>query len=553
MLDFTPIVIAVIYTWLCTLLLLFVIQTSWEMTTMKQPPVRREVTATRKRPRQSPDFLIPIAAILLLCLAWLVIWWTSSSAIVSWHQPWAIVYIIAQGLYFFAFMVMLYFLTRRVNWVDSSKTDSIPQEQMPLIILAYPVLREDEDTMHTTMVSLCRMDYPKSKYRIIAIPNSDDVVTIEILKRLQTEFPFLEIMEVPPTSDPSWDVVWQAWESNPKAYWFHEGKTRGNRDLPPKKTRQLIYLFYTLVSRIGTDWVLDYIDADSITPATHFKLAAAGLQQYDVLQSTNVVGNPLDTWATSFHSFDHLCWDGNTYPHMSADGKHPYYVLGKGLFYKAQDLAELSCFNPWITIEDPEVGLRLWANGKRLGIIAEPLIEEVPQTFRGGIIQRNRWMCGFFQTLSSPLKQMGMKFWQRQLARLNLIPTLSLTINLIGLPTGAYALYLFITSYGPFPLWVVVLSVVNIVLYIMVMGQAYLNAWKRTKLVLNRISSRVRYMVRVNPLFLFLYYLLWCIPIAIGFGMFIADRGKAWARTEKVDADRHFVSEHPGARGRTAS
>ena len=462
------------------------------------------------------------------------------------NEPWAIIYVIAQFLYFLAFLTILYFLTRKVNWVDSSRIDSIPEDKMPLIVLAYPVLREDENTMHTTMVSLSRMDYPKSKYRIIAIPNSNDLATIDILRRLQTEFTFLEIMEVPPTSNPSWDIVWQAWENNPGAYWFREGKTKEDRGLPPKKTRQLIYLFYTLVSQLGTDWVLDYIDADSITPPTHFRLAAAGLQQYDVLQSTNVVGNPLDTWATSFHSFDHMCWDGNVYPHMSADGKHPYYVLGKGLFYRAKDLFELGCFNPWITIEDPEIGLRLWTNGRRLGIIAEPLIEEVPRTFRCGIIQRNRWMCGFFQTLGTPLKQMGMKFRHRQRARLNFIPTLSLLINLIGLPTGAYALYLFLTGYGSFPLWVVALSMINIVLYVVVMGQAYWNAWKRTKLVLHRVSSRVRYMLRVNPLFLFLYYLLWSVPIVIGFGMFLADRGKEWARTEKVDADRHFVSHVSG-------
>lgn len=443
---------------------------------------------------------------------------------------------------------MLYFLTRKVNWVDSSRIGVISEEEMPLIVLAYPVLREDENTMHTTMVALSRIDYPKSKYRIIAVPNSDDTTTIEILRRLQVEFPFLEILEVPPTSDASWNVVWQAWENNAKAYWFHEGKTKGDRNLPPKKTRQLIYLFYTLVSVYGTDWVLDYIDADSLMPPTHFKLAAAGLQQYDVLQSLNVVGNPLDTWATSFHSFDHMCWDGNVYPHMSADGKHPYYVLGKGLFYKAKDLFELGCFNPWITIEDPEVGLRLWTNGRRLGIIAAPLVEEVPRSFRGGIIQRNRWVCGFFQTLSSPLKQMGMKFWHRQLARLNFVPTLSLTINLFGLPTGAYALYLFITSHGPFPPWVVALSAVNIALYVIVMGQAYWSAWKRTKLVLSTISSRVWYMVRINPLVLFLYYILWSVPIAVGFGMFIADKGKAWVRTQKVDADRRFVTNSAGTR-----
>jgi hypothetical protein len=124
---------------------------------------------------------------------------------------------------------------------------------------------------------------------------------------------------------------------------------------------------------------------------------------------------------------------------MSANGTHPYYVLGKGLFYRASDLYALGGFNPWITIEDPEVGMRLWTNGRRLGIIAAPLIEEVPRTFYRGIIQRNRWVCGFFQSLASPLKRMGMPFWRRMQARINIIPVLSHPINVIGLPTGVYA------------------------------------------------------------------------------------------------------------------
>lgn len=451
-------------------------------------------------------------------------------------------YIICQVLYLFSFLVIFYFITRKVNWVDSSRISEINPEHMPRIVLLYPVLHEDEDTMHTTMVSLGQMDYPGDKYNVIAVPNSDDRATIASLRHLQEEFPFLQVLEIPPTDDPSWDVVWKAWETNPKAYWWHQGKFKSDKNLPPKKTRQLVYAFYTLVEQDGTDWVLDYVDADSITPANHFKLAAIGLQEYDVLQSTNVVGNLLDTPATSLHANDHMSWDGLIYPHMSANGEHPYYVLGKGLFFKASDLVDLGGFDPWITIEDPEVGMRFWVNNKRLGIIAEPLIEEVPQDFVGGIIQRNRWMCGFYQSLSNPLKQMGMSFWQRQLARINLVPALSLLINVIGLPTGVYGVYRFIQGTGPFAPWVVVLSLTNIACYVILMSLIYTSTWKRTKLVLNNTSSRIWYMVRINPLVLFFYWLLWAVPITIGFGMFLTDRGRAWKRTEKVDADRHFVS-----------
>jgi cellulose synthase/poly-beta-1,6-N-acetylglucosamine synthase-like glycosyltransferase len=261
-----------------------------------------------------------------------------------------------------------------------------------------------------------------------------------------------------------------------------------------------------------------------------------------VLQSTNVVGNLLDTPATGLHAFDHMVWDGNVYPHMSANGKHPYYVLGKGLFYKARDLLELGCFNPWITIEDPEIGMRYWVNGKRLGIIAESLIEEVPQTFiPGGINQRNRWMCGFYQSLASPLKKMGMSVRQRFLARMNLVPVLSHLVNIVGLPTGFIALSLFVRHISRVPIAVTVLSLVNVVFFAIVMGIIYSRTWQRTKLVIDSGFRRFIYVLWVNPFTYFVYTLLWCLPIIIGFGMFVGNRGKVWKRTEKVDADRAFV------------
>ena len=458
---------------------------------------------------------------------------------------WTLVYAAAQILYLAAFAVTGYFLGLPVNWVSEKRADSRPAAELPLMVMAYPVLHEDFDTMHSTLVSLGRLDYPRSRYRVIAIPNFDDPRTIAALHRLKAEFDFLEILEVPATSDPRWLAVWGSWFGNPNAYWYHTGATANVRDLPPKKTRQLIFLFYTLVEQIGTDWVLDYIDADSMPPPDHFRAGAAGLLQYDVLQATNVSGNLLDSMAASLHSFDHMCWDGMMHPHMTANGGHPFYVLGKGLFYRARDLYALGGFNPWITIEDPEVGMRLWRHGFRLGIIRAPLIEEVPRTFYRGIVQRNRWVCGFFQSLGAPLKQMGMPFWRRVQARLNIVPVLSHPIHVIGMPTGLYALYLFFIAANPFPLWLDVLSALNLALYTITMGAFYLNAWRRTALVLDKKSQRIRYMLRVNPIVVFLYHLLWVVPLVIGFAMFLTNRGKTWIRTQKYDADHRFADSAP--------
>jgi hypothetical protein len=76
---------------------------------------------------------------------------------------------------------------------------------------------------------------------------------------------------------------------------------------------------------------------------------------------------------------------------------------------------------------------------------------------------------------------------------------------------------------------------------VIVMGIIYTRTWKRTKLVIDSGLRRFLYVLWVNPATYFVYTLLWCIPIIVGFGMFVSNRGKVWKRTEKVDADRAFV------------
>ena len=460
------------------------------------------------------------------------------------------VFVSTQLAYLCTFVVLGYFLTRRTNWVDPDDAEAVPEDEYPEIILLYPVLHEDEATMRTTFLGLAKLEYPTDRFSIVAIPNEDDTETIASLIRLKGDFSFLEILTVPPTRDASWQVVWDAWDLNPKAYWWNEGRGElhrhhahrpRRRDLPPKKTRQLVYAFYTLVAAIGDKFLLNYIDADSVPPPDHFKAAVAGMRHYDVLQSTNVAGNLLDTWASSWHSFDHMSWDGFIYPHMSANGQHPFWVLGKGLFFKAYDLVEVGGFNPWLTIEDPDVGMRMWVNGKRLGVIANPLIEEVPLTLADGITQRKRWVAGFFQSLSKPLKQMGMSPWQRFKARLNVVPCLSLMVNVIGLPIGVWALADAVSGINALPEFMVWIGGLNVVLYLLVLARLYHNAWRRSAIVQNQFRERLHYLVRVNPLALWAYWLIWTIPIVIGFNMFLRDRGQAWERTNKNDANHDLV------------
>ena len=460
-----------------------------------------------------------------------------------------VLFVITQVIYLICIAVMIYFYTRPVDLVDPKGLPAEPDDYPP-VILFYPVLRELESTMRTTFTAIHLIRYPPGKCRIVAIPNENDRETIDSLERLQWEFPWLEILRVPPTTDSSWSAVWDQWEANEKVYWWHSGKRAGVRDLPPKKTRQLVYAFYTLCPPDGEDTLISYIDADSAPPPNYFLLGAAGATEYDVIQLTNVAGNVLDSWASSFHAFDHMCWDASIYQHMTAHGAHPFYVLGKGLFFRSSQLHAYGGFHPWLTIEDPEVGMRLWTNGCRLGVVAQPLVEEVPLTFGQGVTQRKRWVCGFFQSLGRPLTEMGMSASQRLRARLNLIPCLSLLVNPIGLAVGIWILVLAINGSDSVDLPLTVLAAFNVISSLIIIGHNWLNAWRVSRSVLERPASRLHLALRLNPLFVLAYWVFWVVAIVIGVRMFIRDQGLVWERTEKVDANHDLVRalEIPGTR-----
>ncbi|HEY5429156.1 MAG TPA: glycosyltransferase family 2 protein [Solirubrobacteraceae bacterium] len=453
-------------------------------------------------------------------------------------------YAAVEVAYLACLLVVLWLYAQRVDLVDiEAAARSSRAERCPEIIVLYPVLDELESTMRTAMVGFERAEYPRGRRQVIAIPNADDAATIASLRRIAADYAFLQVLPVPPTDDPRWEPVWSAWDENDKAYWWHVGKRRHERALPPKKTRQLTYALYTVAAaRPGA--LLSYIDADSVVPPDYFLTAAAGAKEYDVIQNTNVAGNALSTWATSMFAMDHMSWDGSLYQHMSAGGRQPFYVLGKGLFFLVWDLLDVGGFHPWLTIEDPEIGMRLWTNGRTLGIVRSPLIEEVPNTFGQGVTQRKRWVAGFFQSLGAPLTLMGMSARQRFRARLNFVPCLSLLICPFGLVTATWSLVAALTSaHRVIDAPLEALSFTTIALMVVVVGVAQRAALRQTRLFLVQRRERVKLMLRINPMFVFAYWIWWAVPLAIGFWMFIRDTGLRWERTRKVDANHSLVRD----------
>src|SRR4051794_33959670 len=101
-------------------------------------------------------------------------------------------FLVTQCLYLLSLGIDFYFYTRPVDLVDPVPRDSASLRNLPKIILLYPVLRESEATMRTTLGALAELDYPADRFRIVAIPNSSDAITIHNLRALQRDFGFLE-------------------------------------------------------------------------------------------------------------------------------------------------------------------------------------------------------------------------------------------------------------------------------------------------------------------------------------------------------------------------
>src|SRR4051812_13719850 len=83
-------------------------------------------------------------------------------------------FLVTQVLYLLTFLVDGFLFSLPVNMVDLDDAKGLGEAEHPYIIMFYPVLSELGATMHTTMLALSRLDYPKARYRVVAIPNADD-------------------------------------------------------------------------------------------------------------------------------------------------------------------------------------------------------------------------------------------------------------------------------------------------------------------------------------------------------------------------------------------
>ena len=85
------------------------------------------------------------------------------------------------------------------------------------------------------------------------------------------------------------------------------------------------------------------------------------------------------------------------------------------------------------------------------------------------------------------------------------------------------------------------LAMVNLVVFLATLTLIYRATWRRSATIFRNNRQRALYLARVNPLFLLGWWLFWCVPLWIGFVMYLRDGGLTWERTVKNDANHQLV------------
>jgi hypothetical protein len=96
------------------------------------------------------------------------------------------------------------------------------------------------------------------------------------------------------------------------------------------------------------------------------------------------------------------------------------------------------------------------------------------------------------------------------------------------------------------PWWLSLLAGMNVIFYVLTLCALYARTWRRTGIVLVRTRDRFAYMLRINPVFQMVWWLVWLIPLWIGFRMYLQDGGLVWDRTRKIDANHALILTKAG-------
>jgi len=148
----------------------------------------------------------------------------------------------------------------------------------------------------------------------------------------------------------------------------------------------------------------------------------------------------------------------------------PIPLGGTSNHFKLATLLELGAWDPFNVTEDADLGLRVFDNGLKVGVVNSTTLEEANNEFFNWIRQRSRWIKGYMQTylvhMRNPARLVRQVGWRGFFGFNFFIGGTSFTFLLYPILLAFFAIYeIFKFSFirSVFPDWILYISIFNFV------------------------------------------------------------------------------------------
>ncbi len=319
--------------------------------------------------------------------------------------------------------------------VSKSEIKGVNEATLPVYTILLPVYKEDK-LIRKLIWNLRSLDYPKAKLDVKLLIEEDDDKTLNAVRNL--DFPAnFEVIVVP----------------------FHMPKTK------PKACN------YGLFFCRGE--FLTIYDAEDVPDSDQLKKVVCQFrklpEEFVVLQGALNYFNKNENLLTRMFTLEYSYW----FDYMLSGLETldvPIPLGGTSNHFKLSTLIELGAWDPFNVTEDADLGLRVFDNGLKVGVVNSTTLEEANNEFFNWIRQRSRWIKGYMQTylvhMRNPARLVRQVGWRGFFGFNFFIGGTSFTFLLYPILLTFFVIYLifkfaFIRSI--FPDWVLYISIFNFV------------------------------------------------------------------------------------------
>ncbi len=278
--------------------------------------------------------------------------------------------------------------------VTDEEVAAIKDEELPNYTIIVPAYQEAE-TLPVLLENLQNIDYPREKLDIKIVLEEGDMETLEVAKRLNLH---KGLKDGPKKAACLWEyeiliAPRSTIRTKPRVLNYGLKKARGD-----------FCVVYDVEDRPEPDQLKKAICAFKKLP-----------EDYVCLQSRLGYFNIYDNLLTRWFTLEYVSWFDYYLPGLQSV-KCPIPLGGTSNHFKIDALIKLGAWDPYNVTEDADLGVRIFREGKKTGMLNTHTYEEANNELWNWIRQRSRWLKGFILTyfvhMRNPfklLKQLGLK------------------------------------------------------------------------------------------------------------------------------------------------